>query len=545
MVLSYVEQNDILAEEQNGFRSNRACIDHIYTLCTILRHRKALGLSTYCCFIDFRRAFDSLDHDLLFYKLLSYGIKGNMYRAIKIMYSNNSACVKVNNIYTDWFCPVRGVRQGDILSPLLFSLFINDLAGKITDLKIGVKIDDMEFSILLYADDVLLIADNPNDLQKMLDTVEKWCKQWRLAINEDKSNIVHYRPTNTDLCSRQFKIGDIPLSYKTFYKYLGVKLTEHLDFSAAEEFLADSSGRALGSIIGKFKALGNVGYNTFSKLFDAGVVPVMDYAAGVWGLRETKHGDKVRNRAARYFLGVHRFAALSAMDGDIGWTSTACRRKIDALRLFNRFVDMSEDRTVKKLFKFDINSDKDKTWGREIRNLLSDLRQNNCIRDFVKVDLKEQKTVINNLDNSNWEKEIKKKPKLRTYITFKNSREVENYILAPITKNQRSLISQLRFGILPLAIETGRYSGLKPEERTCKCCNRNVIESEEHFLFFCNKFDNIRQNFYDEFSNINRNFTTLNVTDKFKTIFSKEYIKITAQFVERMWFARKDIFKNN
>ena len=61
---------------------------------------------------------------------------------------------------------------------------------------------------------------------------------------------------------------------------------------------------------------------------------------------------------------------------------------------------------MKKLFKFDINSDKDKTWGREIRNLLSDLRQNNCIRDFVKVDLNEQKTVINNLDNSNWEKEI-------------------------------------------------------------------------------------------------------------------------------------------
>ena len=61
------------------------------------------------------------------------------------------------------------------------------------------------------------------------------------------------------------------------------------------------------------------------------------------------------------------------------------------------------------------------------------------------------------------------------------------------------------------------------------------------FLFFCNKFDNI----YDDISNIKRNFTTLNVTDKFRTIFSKECTKITAQFVERMWFARKDIFKNN
>ena len=84
----YLEINNILVEEQNGFRASRSCIDHILVLCTILRNRKSLGLDTFLAFIDFKKAFDSVDRHLLLFKLSDIGINGNFYKAISSMYSN-------------------------------------------------------------------------------------------------------------------------------------------------------------------------------------------------------------------------------------------------------------------------------------------------------------------------------------------------------------------------------------------------------------------------------------------------------------------------
>ena len=78
----YLESNNILAEEQNGFRVGRSCIDHIFVMCTVLRNRKLLGKETFLCFIDYKKAFDSVDRNLLLYKLSSIGVNGHMYSAI-------------------------------------------------------------------------------------------------------------------------------------------------------------------------------------------------------------------------------------------------------------------------------------------------------------------------------------------------------------------------------------------------------------------------------------------------------------------------------
>ena len=67
----YIEKNDLLVEEQNGFRVSRSCIDHVLVLCTLLRNRKALGLDTFVTFVDFQKAFDSVNRLLLLYKLLN------------------------------------------------------------------------------------------------------------------------------------------------------------------------------------------------------------------------------------------------------------------------------------------------------------------------------------------------------------------------------------------------------------------------------------------------------------------------------------------
>ena len=124
-VQKYLESNEILVEEQNGFRSCRSCIDHLFVLVTVLRNRKLSGQETFLSFIDYKKAFDSVERHLLLFKLSEIGIVGNMYRAISSLYSNPRSRVILNEYETDFFqCPI-GVKQGDCLSPTLFAIFIN------------------------------------------------------------------------------------------------------------------------------------------------------------------------------------------------------------------------------------------------------------------------------------------------------------------------------------------------------------------------------------------------------------------------------------
>ena len=111
-ITNHLDDNGLLCNDQNGFRKLRSCLDHIYTLTSIVRNRKLQKLPTYICFVDFAKAFDSVDHDLLWYKLIKKGIHGKILKVIQTLYSNLQSCVRVNNDFTDWFSISSGVRQG-------------------------------------------------------------------------------------------------------------------------------------------------------------------------------------------------------------------------------------------------------------------------------------------------------------------------------------------------------------------------------------------------------------------------------------------------
>ena len=255
---SYLENNKILVNEQNGFRASRSCIDHIFVLVSVLRNRKQLGKDTFLTFIDYKKAFDSVDRNLLLYKLAKIGINGRMYFAISSLYSNPRSRVILNEYETEYFdCPI-GVKQGDNLSPTLFAIFINDLASEIKESNIGIDLNieggpniDYVFSILLYADDIVCLAENEEDLQSILFIIENWCKKWRLEVNLTKTNIMHVRNSRKQQSKFTFLLDMKPVPYCTFYKYLGVNINEHLDFQFTVEKHAEAAGRALGAIVTK------------------------------------------------------------------------------------------------------------------------------------------------------------------------------------------------------------------------------------------------------------------------------------------------------
>lgn len=169
-------------------------------------------------------------------------------------------------------------------------------------LNIGVKIRDELLSILIYADDIVLLAENATDLQKLLYALYDWCNLNDKNINYSKSNIVHFRPPSCLSAKHVFTCGSDTLKIVDRYKYLGLVMQEHLDLNVMVKAVAQSASRDLGLVIAKCKSMGGVPYDLFTRLYDTVVWPVISYGSAVWGYRSFSCIDAVHNRAMRFYL---------------------------------------------------------------------------------------------------------------------------------------------------------------------------------------------------------------------------------------------------
>ena len=113
------------------------------------------------------------------------------------------------------------------------------------------------------------------------------------------------------------------------YKYLGITLSEYLDFNVTANVLAAAAGRALGAILAKFKEFGKV---AFTKLFESNVATVSEYASEVWGFGENVSCERIQQRASRFYLGVHPKTPTLALIGDIGWSTAQLKRHKNIMR---------------------------------------------------------------------------------------------------------------------------------------------------------------------------------------------------------------------
>ena len=168
-------------------------------------------------------------------------------------------------------------------------------------LNIGINIDDEKVCILIYADNVILIAYTEEELQLLLNCLHRWCERNSLNINIDKSKIVHFRRPSSPRSNFNFSCVDQALDYTGQYKYLGLILHEHLDFNVTAKSVAQSASRALGLVVAKAKAYGGFPFGTFSKLSDSTVSSVISYGASTWDTREYSCINAVQHRACRFF----------------------------------------------------------------------------------------------------------------------------------------------------------------------------------------------------------------------------------------------------
>ncbi len=195
-LLNYSLKNKILNPSQLGFvPGNRTSDAHVIIHNLIQKQCHKGGGRLYSCFIDFSKAFDTIPRDKLLQKLLDFGIDGNFFNIIKNIYTKDKICIKHGDKITDDFEVNLGVKQGCILSPLLFNIFLADLPPLLDK---DLKITDPNYqhpSSIFWADDIVLFSKTEEGLKNMLKTMEKYCEENELTLNTEKTKCMIFNKT--------------------------------------------------------------------------------------------------------------------------------------------------------------------------------------------------------------------------------------------------------------------------------------------------------------------------------------------------------------
>ena len=280
------------------------------------------------------RECDSVTRMALWHKIEHrFGINGPFLNLIKSLYDNVESAVKVNNDLTDWFEIQNGVKQGCILSPTLFSMFINDLAEDINTAELGVHCKENMVSSLLFADDLVILAENEVNLQGLLNILSNWCNKWGIKINSSKTKCMHFG-NKKKLCSVfHFEIGEFSPDY-THQWLLGFWINEFLDNSESTQKVYDHANRALGVLIAKSKAAGGLPMKVFSHLFDTLVLSRIEYTAAI--CRSFPLLNQIQHNALRFFFGLGKTAPIAALIGDSGWIPLQMHLQYTVLKFWLR-----------------------------------------------------------------------------------------------------------------------------------------------------------------------------------------------------------------
>ena len=172
---------------QFGFKRKSSTSLAIHCLKESINYYTSNGSNVYCSFLDASKAFDRLVHAGLFLKLLKRRVPLIFLNIIMMWYSDLKCRVRWGDTLSEWFSVKSGVRQGGVLSPDFYCIYVDDLVEILSDMGIGCYLKNVFLSILLYADDMALIAPSLRGLQKLISATEKYCKDWDILLNAKKT----------------------------------------------------------------------------------------------------------------------------------------------------------------------------------------------------------------------------------------------------------------------------------------------------------------------------------------------------------------------
>ena len=518
----FAVENGLLSPAQLGFVTKNRCSDAHIIIHNLVRQKcHNEGSKIYSCFVDFKKAFDSVPRDLLLSKLFNMGITGNFFNILRHIYTTDKACIKIGQSRSDFFNLDIGVRQGCILSPLLFNLFLSDLAKQF-DTMDKPKLGNKGINSLFWADDLVLFSETKEGLDKLLKTLESYCLENHLMINTKKTKCMIFNKTGR-LMRRPFYMNGVKLDMVREYKYLGFLITPSGEISTGLNDLRDRAFKAYMKMKNDLGPCFNQDISILLNLMDSLVKPILMYASDFWGCLKLPKNNPVENfhlTMCKQILGVQKQTTNIGVLLELGRTPLSiCAAKF-SVKNWERIRLGVGNEILIDAYKEGVES-----WDLSIKSLLE---SNGMLNFYIDDPLYEHpfifkklyQRLFDNFHEVSFGEINKDSSKLRTYALFKTESGLEKYLTDVENVALRQQVTKLRLSNHRLAIETGRHNGIDQSIRFCEFCP-NEVEDEAHFLFQCSVLNHLRSRYLEPITRDIIGFEFFPVEFKLKAVMSE------------------------
>jgi sorting nexin-29 len=524
----WAESSGRRAQGQAGFRRGFQTVDNAFILQHMIDAAKATPKGKlYVCFVDFKKAFDSIDRNILLQRLQHLGMHGSMFATLKSMYTHVSCSVRMNGKLGPSFASRAGVKQGCPLSPVLFGLLIDAVEAYFAKHLpgVGVHIAHALVQVLLYADDLALCASSADDLAAMLRVLENFCKEVSMEVNVAKTEVVIFRRDKTIVSTMHpgWHIFGKVLKVSDSFKYLGIHLHSTMGLKFAAKAMHAAGLKAMFALLQRCAALHITNPSVKLKLFQALVRPVLLYGSQLWGVTvsppklhsntsvmlQTWDTDMERlhftylRRISGVKKSTHRLVLLREMQSEPlqldFWNSV--------LKFWNRMAALPHDRLLSCAFlaNYQLAMDGKQCWASKV---IDCLRASTSVGDAgFPPGLIDASSIMQTWHHDMFEVPFlccqgsprlhaSKDVKLCTYSSwFMPQSKHSSHLSLALHPALHFSLMRFRMSSHYLAVEQGRAvclaNRLSRLDRICPLCEKEV-EDEMHMCLTCPAYDQLR-----------------------------------------------------